>query len=106
MTEKTAAGRGVGKREARSGKTKTGAEAPSEMLIYLPDFKALCTAEDATHNLHNLVTLRGAVVRDPHGWSNYLTETIDLFGGEFEVVLRYHHGPPWDQDLRNDSYGV
>src|SRR6185437_1103353 len=50
-------------------------EAPSEMLIYLPDFKALCSAEDATHNLHNLLTLRGAVVRDPHGWSNYLTET-------------------------------
>ncbi|UPK75760.1 MBL fold metallo-hydrolase [Nocardioidaceae bacterium SCSIO 66511] len=72
-------------------------EAPSEMLIYLPDFKALCAAEDATHNLHNLLTLRGAVVRDPHGWSNYLTETIDLFG-EAEVVFASHHWPTWDND--------
>ena len=64
-----------------------GTEAPSEFLIYLPDHKALCAAEDATHNLHNLLTLRGAVVRDPHAWSNYLTETIDLFGDEVEVVF-------------------
>ncbi len=70
-------------------------EAPSEMLIYLPDFKALCSAEDATHNLHNLLTLRGAVVRDPHGWSNYLTETIDLFGADVEVVFASHHWPTW-----------
>jgi alkyl sulfatase BDS1-like metallo-beta-lactamase superfamily hydrolase len=73
-------------------------EAPSEMLIYLPDHKALCAAEDATHNLHNLLTLRGAVVRDPHGWSNYLTETIDLFGGEVEVVFASHHWPTWGND--------
>jgi alkyl sulfatase BDS1-like metallo-beta-lactamase superfamily hydrolase len=73
-------------------------EAPSEMLIYLPDFQALCSAEDATHNLHNLVTLRGAVVRDPHGWSNYLTETIDLFGAEVEVVFASHHWPTWGND--------
>ena len=69
-------------------------EAPAEFLIYLPDFKALCAAEDATHNLHNLhnlLTLRGAVVRDPHGWSKYLTETIDLFGDEVEVVFASHH---------------
>ena len=41
-------------------------EAPAEMLLYFPDLKVLCAAEDATHNLHNLLTLRGAVVRDPH----------------------------------------
>ena len=73
-------------------------EAPSEMLIYLPDFKALCSAEDATHNLHNLLTLRGAVVRDPHGWSNYLTETIDLFGADVEVVFASHHWPTWGNE--------
>ncbi len=73
-------------------------EAPSEMLVYLPDFRALCAAEDATHNLHNLLTLRGAVVRDPHGWSKYLTETIDLFGDEVEVVFASHHWPTWGSD--------
>lgn len=75
-----------------------GTEAPSEMLIYLPDHKALCAAEDATHNLHNLLTLRGAVVRDPHAWSKYLTETIDLWGGEVEVVFASHHWPTWDNE--------
>ncbi len=87
-------------------------EAPSEFLIYLPDFKALCSAEDATHNLHNLLTLRGAVVRDPHGWSNYLTETIDLFGGDVEVVFASHHWPTWGNErvvgflaTQRDLYG-
>ncbi|GAA3947371.1 alkyl/aryl-sulfatase [Gordonia caeni] len=73
-------------------------EAPSEMLIYLPQFKALCAAEDATHNFHNVLTLRGAVVRDPHSWAKYLTETIDLFGGEVEVVFASHHWPTWDNE--------
>ncbi|GAA4742219.1 alkyl/aryl-sulfatase [Gordonia alkaliphila] len=73
-------------------------EAPSEMLIYLPQFKALCAAEDATHTFHNLLTLRGAVVRDPHGWAKYLTETIDLFGDEVEVVFASHHWPTWDNE--------
>jgi alkyl sulfatase BDS1-like metallo-beta-lactamase superfamily hydrolase len=71
-------------------------EAPSEMLIYFPGFKALCAAEDATHTFHNILTLRGAVVRDPHSWSKYLTETIDLFGHEAEVVFASHHWPTWD----------
>ncbi|MEV4158086.1 alkyl sulfatase dimerization domain-containing protein [Nocardia salmonicida] len=73
-------------------------EAPSEMLVYFPDFHALCAAEDATHTFHNLLTLRGAVVRDPHGWSHYLTETIDLFGGDAEVVFASHHWPTWGKD--------
>ena len=54
-----------------------GTEAPAEMHFYFPKFRALCMAENATHNLHNLLTLRGALVRDPHGWSGYLTEAID-----------------------------
>ncbi|MFF3490225.1 alkyl/aryl-sulfatase [Streptomyces sp. NPDC002795] len=87
-------------------------EAPSEMLIYFPDFKALCAAEDATHTLHNLLTLRGAVVRDPHGWSHYLTETIDLFGDKSDVVFASHHWPTWGQErvvefleCQRDLYG-
>ena len=70
-------------------------EAPAEMLIYFPEFKALCAAEDATHTFHNVLTLRGALVRNPHGWARYLTETIDLFGGKAEVVLASHHWPTW-----------
>ena len=75
-----------------------GTEAPSEMLFYFPDHKALCAAEDATHTLHNILTLRGAVVRDPHAWAHYLTETIDLFGADIEVVFASHHWPTWGNE--------
>ncbi|MFE2866113.1 alkyl/aryl-sulfatase [Embleya sp. NPDC059259] len=73
-------------------------EAPAEMLIHFPDFRALCAAEDATHNLHNLLTLRGAVVRDPHSWAKYLTEAIDLFGDTTDVVFASHHWPTWGRE--------
>jgi alkyl sulfatase BDS1-like metallo-beta-lactamase superfamily hydrolase len=74
-----------------------GTEAPSEMNFCFPDKRALCAAENATHNLHNLLTLRGAVVRNPHTWARYLTETIELFGGETDVVFASHHWPTWGQ---------
>ncbi|MBB0246085.1 MBL fold metallo-hydrolase [Streptomyces alkaliphilus] len=87
-------------------------EAPSEMLIHFPDLRALCTAEDATHTLHNLLTLRGAVVRDPRRWSQYLTECIDLFGDTTDVAFASHHWPTWGQDrikhflsVQRDLYG-
>jgi alkyl sulfatase BDS1-like metallo-beta-lactamase superfamily hydrolase len=55
-------------------------------------------AENATHNLHNLLTLRGALVRDPHGWAGYLTEAIDTFSGKADVVFASHHWPTWGHD--------
>src|SRR5258708_36351820 len=39
-------------------------EAPSEMLIYLPQSHVLDVTEDATHTLPNLLPFRGSVVRD------------------------------------------
>ncbi|MEG3613581.1 alkyl/aryl-sulfatase [Isoptericola haloaureus] len=75
-----------------------GTEAPAEMLFYFPDHRALCAAEDATHTLHNLLTLRGALVRDPHVWAHYLTETVDLFGQDLEVVFASHHWPTWGRE--------
>lgn len=75
-----------------------GTEAPAEMHFYFPQFRALCMAENATHNLHNLLTLRGALVRDPHAWSGYLTEAIDTFADRADVVFASHHWPTWGQD--------
>lgn len=70
-------------------------EAPSEMLFFLPELKALCAAEDATHNMHNLYTLRGAKIRDAKAWANYLNEAIELFGPQSECVFAQHHWPKW-----------
>lgn len=72
-----------------------GTEAPAEMHFYFPQFRALCMAENATHNQHNLLTLRGALVRDPHAWAGYLTEAIDTFAGRADVVFASHHWPTW-----------
>ncbi|CAI4900111.1 AHL_G0047920.mRNA.1.CDS.1 [Saccharomyces cerevisiae] len=41
-----------------------GSEAPSEMLIYMPQQRVLNMAEDVTHHMHNLYALRGVEVRD------------------------------------------
>jgi alkyl sulfatase BDS1-like metallo-beta-lactamase superfamily hydrolase len=71
-----------------------GAEAPAEMMIYLPEWKALCGAENVSHVLHNLYTLRGAKVRDALRWSGYIDEAIALFG-EAEVLFASHHWPTW-----------
>jgi alkyl sulfatase BDS1-like metallo-beta-lactamase superfamily hydrolase len=45
-----------------------------------------------------LLTLRGAVVRDPHGWARYLTEAIDLFGDRTDVAFASHHWPTWGRE--------
>lgn len=73
-------------------------EAPSEMHFHFPQFKALCIAENCTHNLHNLYTLRGAQVRDAQAWAYYVNEAIDLFSQETDVVFASHHWPTWGHD--------
>ena len=73
-------------------------EAPAEMNFHFPGQRALCLAENATRNLHNLLTLRGAEVRDARGWSRYLAEALELFGDGSEVAFASHHWPTWGQD--------
>ncbi len=75
-----------------------GTEAPAEMNFLFPGRRALCMAENATHNLHNLLTLRGALVRDPRIWARYLTEAILLFGDRTDVAFASHHWPTWGHD--------
>ena len=72
-----------------------GTEAPAEMNFLFPDRRALCLAENATHNLHNLLTLRGALVRDPRIWSRYLNEAIELFADDIDTAFASHHWPTW-----------
>jgi alkyl sulfatase BDS1-like metallo-beta-lactamase superfamily hydrolase len=71
------------------------AEAPVEMMFYLPQMKAFYAAEEANATLHNLYTLRGAQVRDALAWSGHLDEAIDLIKPETEVLFGGHHWPRW-----------
>ncbi|MFC8529294.1 alkyl/aryl-sulfatase [Nocardia sp. NPDC057227] len=72
-----------------------GTEAPAEMNFHFPRHRALCLAENASHNLHNLLTLRGALVRDPRMWSHYLDEAIELFAADSDLAFGSHHWPTW-----------
>ncbi len=72
-------------------------EAPSEMILYVPQFKLLNMAEDATHNMHNLYTLRGAEIRDGRLWSRYIAEALARYGDRTDVVIAQHHWPMWGQ---------
>ncbi|RDH13178.1 alkyl/aryl-sulfatase [Tsukamurella pulmonis] len=75
-----------------------GTEAPAEMNVHLPEMRALFVAENASHTLHNVLTLRGALVRDARVWARYLTETINRYGRRVDVCFGAHHWPTWGTD--------
>jgi alkyl sulfatase BDS1-like metallo-beta-lactamase superfamily hydrolase len=73
-------------------------EAPAELNFFLPERGALCVVETASHVLHNILTIRGAQVRDALWWSQCLNDSIELFGGRTEVLFAGHHWPTWGSD--------
>jgi alkyl sulfatase BDS1-like metallo-beta-lactamase superfamily hydrolase len=72
-----------------------GTEAPAEMNTYFPDWKAFWAAENICGTIHNIYTLRGALVRDALEWSKKISEALYLFGQEAEVVFASHSWPRW-----------
>ena len=74
------------------------AEAPAEMNFFFPDHGWLCTAENCTHNMHNLVPIRGALIRDSLKWSKYIGEIIELWGSQIQLTFASHHWPRWGND--------
>ncbi|MEY9872054.1 alkyl sulfatase BDS1-like metallo-beta-lactamase superfamily hydrolase [Streptacidiphilus sp. MAP12-33] len=75
-----------------------GTEAPAEMNFLFPELRALCLAENATHNMHNVLTLRGALVRDARIWARYLDEAMTYFEGRYDVAFASHHWPTWGEE--------
>jgi len=82
-----------------------GTEAPAEMNTWFPQFKALWMAENTTNTMHNVLTLRGAQVRDPLKWATYIDETIDLYGDDVQVKFQSHHWPQWGKDGIVEYFG-
>lgn len=74
-----------------------GAEAPTEFMFYLPEKRAFCQAEIINHTLHNLLTPRGAKVRDGRLWSRYIDQAIVTYAAKTEVSFGSHHWPVWGQ---------
>ncbi|WP_373490324.1 alkyl/aryl-sulfatase [Parasphingorhabdus sp.] len=73
-------------------------EAPAELVFYLPQFKALHTAEVATRTFHNVLTPRGALVRDTLKWSKVIDAMLARYGAQSDVMLASHHWPTWGSD--------
>ena len=83
-----------------------GSEAPAEMLFYIREKKAINTAEDSTHTLHNTYSLRGAKIRDPLAWSKYLNQALAMWGDEAEVLYAMHHWPVWGNGSVREHLGL
>jgi alkyl sulfatase BDS1-like metallo-beta-lactamase superfamily hydrolase len=73
-------------------------EAPSEMNTYIPSMKTLWMAENLVASVHNIYTLRGAMVRDALRWSKYINEALYAYGQEAEVMIASHHWPRWGNE--------
>ena len=72
-----------------------GTEAPAEMNTWFPQFKTFWAAENITGTIHNIYTLRGALVRDALEWSKKINEALYLFGQDADVMLSSHSWPRW-----------
>ena len=81
-------------------------EAPAEMNFFFPDFDALCMAENCSHTMHNLIPIRGALVRNSLRWSKYINEAIELFGAQTKVLFTSHNWPRWGQEDAVEFLGL
>ncbi len=75
-----------------------GTEAPAEMNTWFPDWKAFWAAENIVATIHNIYTLRGALVRDALEWSRQINKALYLFGKDAEVMFAAHSWPRWGND--------
>ena len=75
-----------------------GTEAPAEMNTYFPEWKAFWAAENITGTVHNIYTLRGALVRDALAWSKGINAALYHFGKDAEVMFASHSWPRWGNE--------
>jgi alkyl sulfatase BDS1-like metallo-beta-lactamase superfamily hydrolase len=76
----------------------SGSEAPSELNVYIASGRTFLSAEMSTCSLHNILTPRGAKVRDARAWAGYLDEAVQLYGGRTDALISSHCWPRFGQD--------
>jgi alkyl sulfatase BDS1-like metallo-beta-lactamase superfamily hydrolase len=74
------------------------AEAPAELIMYYPQFRVLNMTEITTQNFHNLLPMRGALVRDSLAWSKYIGGALHRYGATSEILIAQHNWPVWSGD--------
>ena len=71
-----------------------GAECPAEMTFSIPEKKLYDGAENMSQQMHNLLPVRGAKVRDALRWSNYMEQALEQTKGA-EIYMASHNWPVW-----------
>jgi alkyl sulfatase BDS1-like metallo-beta-lactamase superfamily hydrolase len=75
----------------------SGSEAPAEFNVFVAPEKTFLAAEIATCTLHNILTPRGAKVRDARAWAHFLDEAATRYGPQSDVVISSHCWPIFGQ---------
>ena len=95
---------------ARTGETRTvdgvelefqivsGSEAPAEFNVYITPARTFLAAEIATCTMHNILTPRGAKVRNTRAWAHYLDEAVTRYGPRSETVISSHCWPMFGRE--------
>jgi alkyl sulfatase BDS1-like metallo-beta-lactamase superfamily hydrolase len=81
----------------------SGTEAPAEFNVFIAPEKTFLAAEIGTCTLHNILTPRGAKVRDARAWAHYLDEAAIRYAPQSDAVISSHcwpifgraHGTAW-----------
>lgn len=71
----------------------SGSEAPSELNVYIAPTRTFLSAEMTTCSLHNILTPRGAKVRDARLWANYIDEALQTWGNRSDSLISSHCWP-------------
>jgi alkyl sulfatase BDS1-like metallo-beta-lactamase superfamily hydrolase len=76
----------------------SGSEAPAEFNVFIAPEKTFLAAEIATCTLHNILTPRGAKVRDARAWAHYLDEAVTRYAPQSNAVISSHCWPIFGRD--------
>lgn len=68
------------------------------MTTCFPEHMVLWMAENTDASMRNISMLRGATVRDPLGWSNYINEALHIFDINADLMSASHHCSRWGDD--------
>ncbi|GAA0767771.1 alkyl sulfatase BDS1-like metallo-beta-lactamase superfamily hydrolase [Erythromicrobium ramosum] len=71
----------------------SGTEAPAEFNVFIAPEKTFLAAEIATCSFHNILTPRGAKVRDARAWAQYLDEAATRYAPQSDAVISSHCWP-------------
>ena len=77
----------------------SGSEAPAEFNVLLVPERTFLSAEIATCTLHNVLTPRGAKIRDARAWARFLDEAATRYAPRSDTVISSHCWPMFGREV-------